>query len=233
MAFNKHIIFLLFVATMCLLSNFMGPSLAVLILPNLAYTQTEYIPQERFGQLLSATPPTTLAGCNQADVHAGFYNCSYAYLGESLNAIAADAAYSEKQGFSYAAGAVLIPEDDLLFAINSTVPNNSDSWTIWAPIRQVIDELSDSYVKMGYSQGSPSDGSPQLSDAFNSLELYLQLQGPIIGYQYTDNISKISTTTLDGARQIRCYHLLWLSNTTQCYCVGEGWEKGARWLPSQ
>lgn len=90
-------LFVVFCAMMCLLSNLMGPAVAVLVLPTLRQILTPKVNEAMYAGMGSGLPPTgnsTIPYCVQANFDAKQYDCSWAAYGTTLDAwVASGKAY--------------------------------------------------------------------------------------------------------------------------------------------
>ena len=215
----KYWLFLALAVFLCLLSNFMGPSIAVIMIPTLDYWDSPFVPQQTLDQLLSSSPPRTLRGCSQDELSNSNYSCAYIGLGETLDSLAADA-FTEPPILSPVTLRVDIPENELLFTVN--VSFTSSFFLEYIPLRQVIDDMATT-LKAMYNFTTNDYIQAAFTEAANSLELYLQRKAPVVAFTGNAFPSNPSTTIIDDTRQIRCYPIFDYGET-ECHRVGSGWQ---------
>ena len=222
---------------LCVLSNFMGPATAALLIPTLQWVETPLIPQRKFSRLLASDPPSdgALIGCTGADLAAGNYSCTETGYGQGL-----DGAYNSLNSSIVQAGLTgrnltsvgILPaaELGLSFQFNVTLGRREKEGLIpWSYSRQVIRDLAEDYEAYAaiLSRPHPTDPSAEFR---NSLLLHFQRRGPILASTIQSGIADVSTTIVAEDRQIRCYvewySIVWESNPpyTKCVRVGNGWD---------
>ena len=87
---SKFFAFTILIILLTILMNFMGPAMAVLVLPTLQYMETPHYPEETFkghgaASLLGLSGPSEFPGCDADDFHAFNYFCTLAIYGPSLD----------------------------------------------------------------------------------------------------------------------------------------------------
>lgn len=153
-------VFVVFCAAMCILSNLMGPAVAVLVLPTLRQLPTPRVPERIFSQMDSGSPPagnSTIPYCTQYDFDDPTdYTCAhYAYETALDSWIASGKAYdyqipyvvsrwpngTEPASDAFAASQALFAvsqEWAVSFAFNSSSKDN----VFIAPNRQVLRNMT-------------------------------------------------------------------------------------------
>lgn len=207
-----YLAFASFAAFMCLISNLIGPSVAVLLIPTLQWVDEPSQHDMRFGQLLGAQPPVgdgAISGCNSTDLIAGDYSCTSLAYAYSLDALV-EYFITQVSQFSFTSGnfTSLLPgittEQALALKFNVTFADSPTSNDIfWAPSRQTVRELSTDFEAFYNASTNPS--SPYAAYN-NSLSLRLQREGPVMGMALGGGGTNLTTTIVDDHRQVRCFH---------------------------
>ena len=226
-------LFVGFAALMCLLTNMMGPSVAVLMIPTLQWRETPKEYSHTFHTLLSPLPPTgdnSVQGCLTAQLDDYDFTCTRSVYGDGFDAMIEYTAQELAQShYSYGTlanfGSPSSIEAALSFEFNATSPKQNQSDVFWAPSRQVIRSLAADYQDFAQvARGNVTD-SPHATYN-NSLQLILQREGPVIGLGYTWNIGTVTKTIISSSRYVRCYkNWTYVDNTeyAKCFRVGYGW----------
>ena len=203
-----------FVAFMCVITNLMGPCVAVLMIPTLQWRTTDELYQQRFRGLDSAAPPegdNAIPGCNAGDLTEGNYTCNYWVYAYSLDGLVNFMLAQSSQN-------ILIPDNEnvvnyneaasqelalnLRFNVTSLNSSSSDESVYWAPNRQTIRQLSTDIEDWNTS----NDTNSRYSQYQNSLSISLQRQGPVVGMRYEMWGGNLRVTQVDKDRRIRCYY---------------------------
>ncbi|KAL5340002.1 hypothetical protein BJX70DRAFT_387626 [Aspergillus crustosus] len=200
-------IFIVVVAALCVVANLMGVATATLVLPALQWIDINQNRAFAFNSILSSQPPAgaIIPGCSETNLADGIYSCTANLYGPSLDALVEAAVASERQ--VAARYAYLLPPVSQEANMSASA-NISDNLIVWAPLRQVLRELSADLDN--YDTASSSDTMVQAypdSHRFNqSLEARLQRIGPTVGlvgdcfhHQGPDIFN------LSSDREVRCY----------------------------
>jgi hypothetical protein len=217
-------IFMVFVAALCIVANFMGAATAVLILPTLEWVDINVQNDIAFGVLASSGPPrdTTFSPtCTEAELQAGNYSCTSKLYQTSLDQMAAAVISTDRQA-TYRMSTLLPPvsqEGYLTFSVNVS----ESSSIIWGPSRQLLREFSTDLVNFYNATTSDEPFLPQYSDSilFNhSIDATLQRQGPAIGLVSGCTLASVWNSTISPGREVRCYPG---AQDTKCIRLGNGW----------
>lgn len=152
-------VFVLFIASICVLTNLMGPAVAVLILPSIRQLQTPTVPEKVFDRMESDSPPagdSTIPYCKGEDLKQTNYNCTWYSYGNSLDAWVASGRAFDNQipyvvsrwpnGTNPASN--LFDSSQALFAVSQewavsfAFNASSDDNVFWAPNRQMLRNLT-------------------------------------------------------------------------------------------
>ena len=233
----KLYLFVGLVAFLSILTNLMGPAIAVLVLPNLQWIETTRIPQYQFNWTQIEYGPVfndTLPGCTDADIDNLTWGCTSEVYGPSLDSYAKAAEAATEQDLdSWSGKAVaLSQEGSIQYGLNGSVVNSMT----WAPNRQVLRELSFDVVDVLYpfmnsSQVDPH--SPDMRQVKNSLSTLLERDGISYGYENQCFPGNKTTIVVNEAedQMVTCYSGWKFSNPgngnrhsyTKCIRTGLGW----------
>ena len=233
---RKFYIFAFGVALLCAVTNLIGPSVAVLMIPTVQSVQTVATYPQRFSTMLSAASPQgpdAIPYCTADDVAKENWACTSSVYDFSLDSMV-DYFYSQIQQ-DYQAGnltnyvAPPTQEKALSFQFNVTSINTKEAgvYSMWAPNRQTIRLLSqdqEDYFNTVNDPNSPYQGFG------NSITLAMQRQGPIIGLQQALWWGNITTTTVASDKEIHCYHSWWQDGDqiyAKCFRAGMGWNSSS------
>ncbi|KAL8685764.1 MAG: hypothetical protein Q9218_007556 [Villophora microphyllina] len=223
----KLYIFAIFTALLTILANLMGPATAVLVLPTLQWVQTPHLMDQTFNDTAVMYQPSgdkLFPQCTNAQLLARNYSCTQQVYGPSLDEWAAQGISASRQGKTANVDPILgsSQEAALTFLLNGTSQD-----LMWVPNRQVLRAMSHDYRKT--SGAAAFDASPEFPDRVfnNSLQTFLQRQGPSLGVQFGCYAGNVTDLTLNDDRWIRCY-TGWSSpgdpssNYTKCLRLGIG-----------
>ncbi|KAG7006895.1 hypothetical protein G7Y79_00012g032310 [Physcia stellaris] len=227
----KLYLFALLAAFLTILTNLMGPATAVLVLPTLQWVDTAHKADQVFGSFAASSPPTgdtVFPGCNDTQqLLARNYSCTSSVSGPSMDnwlsqTLSTVAQWSQNHG-DLRIGTT--QEGDVQFTVNATTGD-----LVWIPSRQVLRSLSRDYDKLFvYVTGQlpKNDTVQQNQPSFNnSLQTYLQREGPSLGLQADCFSGDVVVRKLAEDREVRCLDG-WTStddtNYTKCYRAGTGW----------
>lgn len=223
--------FAVLAAFLTILTNLMGPAVAVLVLPTIQWVDTNHVVDMRFQSYPVIKPPTVAAfpTCNDAQqladrnytCTADGYAASLEDFGTQLNATLTQLETID--------GSLLIAttqEASLSFTANLS----RNGVLVWVPTRQVLRELSadvpDLSMEITGQQANESRGAQQRLGYNNSLETVLQREGPSLGFTGGCNVGNITFKNLEVNKQVRCLNN-WtfdeINYYTKCYRVGLGW----------
>lgn len=184
---------------LCILCSFMGPAIAVLLIPHLRWIDTEEIGDRTFQSLGAANPPI-------ADLTRYFWihteDCSDAQFKNQSFSCAANPYASKLDawiGTYIAAGGFvdgLTQEWSVKFRVNQTFAATSphfaegeeySGFTWWTPSRQLLSSLDDDLTMIeSISRGaSAADLDESYGDSIDSL---LLIDAPDTYYQYNDTL---------------------------------------------
>lgn len=235
---------------LCVACNLMGPSIAILALPTLGWSDLQHLAQQKLGQVGAANSPVNpeiAHGCEAASLAAGVFTCTN-YYSPSFDASFSTAIFGFQEFLEKGLASPLTgsyQESGLSATYNTTLPSTNSSDTIlWVPNRQVVRELSDDYIGYQSSQGDEttfSDASSffasytgksldrSLFDSYrNSLDISLIRQGPSLGFKHTYcSRANISVMTLSPTQFVRCYNITLSPDLEDqwidCIRDGSGW----------
>ena len=234
----KLYLFAAFVAFLTLLTNFMGPAAAALVLPTLQWVDTDKIPVQQYIVTDAGSPPrgnTVLPGCTDAELQDRNYTCTSRTYGPSLDSFLASAASSIQQGqlpWGYSDIKAASNEGLLTFQANLSASDGQE--LVWIPLRQTLRDLSLDFINLqstvygdGMQVNETSNSQPrkEMIRYNTSLETVLQRQGPAIGVQIACHIGNYTEVDIDNDRTVMCYDN-WSdghSNYTKCIREGSGW----------
>lgn len=229
----KLYLFAVLAAYLTLLTNFMGPATAVLILPTLQWVDTGHEPSQAFGSFGASSPPsgdTVLPGCSHTELLARNYSCTSAVYGPSLDNWVTHLMSSTAQA-QQDYGAVLVGTTQE-GSVEATINVTKTAELIWVPSRQALRALSSDLFDLVYITGGLQDNATmtqQKPPAFNnSLETVLQRQGPSLGYAGNCFQSNLTVKVIADDRQIRCmdgWDRVETANYTKCFRSGTGWSE--------
>ena len=226
-----------FVAFLTVLSNFMGPAAAVLVLPTLRWVDTDKAPVQRYIGSGAGMPPngnTVLPGCSDIDLANRNYTCSSTLYGPTLDGWISNAASSIRQGLlPWGAMSIKADSSEGLVTFQANITTGGAA-LVWIPLRQTLRDLSldvfdlDHVVSGAKDQGRETvllvtEDQPKFN---NSLETVLQREGPSIGVQMGCYVGDYTEFVVDDNRVIMCYDnwtLDDISKYTRCIRVGDGW----------
>ena len=234
----RYSFFALLVAFLTLISNLVGPLYAVLMIPSLNWVDMDKSYQQRFGKLLSDSAPTgnnTIFGCEEGELARGEYNCTSLAYRASLDAFfeytitdvwQSGATYLSTGGNITGIVGVTSKEEALGLRFNySQIDSMDNSTPFWAPNRQVVRLLTKDLVDFYSASANPTSVYASYN---NSLQLTLQRQGPIVGYQWSYIGTNVTETTVAADKRIRCYQNYFYDKVkrepwAKCFRVGTGW----------
>ena len=231
--------FAVFVAFLTVLTNFMGPSTAVLVLPTLQWVDTEKIPVQRFLTIDAGLRPRgndVLPGCTDEDLLQRNYTCSGTVYGPALDSFHAAAASSIQQAtLPWGALSILASSNEGLLSFQANV-THSGAALVWVPLRQTLRDLSLDDIELGKAvlpglADNASFATTESQPNWNSsLETVLQRQGPSIGVQLGCYVGNYIEKYVDDNRWVLCYDGWYISqpyetNYTKCIRAGVGWSK--------
>ena len=226
-----------FVAFLTVLTNFMGPATAVLVLPTLQWVDTDKVPVQRYTANGASSPPrgdTVLPGCTDAQLLNRDYTCTSEVYGPSLDTFVASAASSIQQGmlpWGYPSIKAASLEGLVTFQANISA-NGAE--LVWVPLRQALRDLSLDVIDLQQVVAGQSDKDSSTATQpvqkqpkyNNSLETVLQREGPSIGVQAGCYVGNYSEHYIADHKIIMCYDN-WsvdnISNYTRCIRAGTGW----------
>ena len=232
---RKFYLFAVGVALLCVLTNLIGPGIAVLLIPTVQWVQTPSTYPDRFSALLSAAAPTgkdAIPYCNASDLAAEAWDCTRSTYDFSLDSMV-DYFYAQLQQDYLTRGNLGndVPpptqEKALAFQFNVSALNEQDPglYSSWAPSRQTIRGLSDD--QEAYYDNVTNTNSVY-SELSNSITLNLQRQGPITSVTQSIWAGNMTKTLVDDERSIHCY-FNWVVNQdtnnvyAKCFQAGAGW----------
>ncbi|KAL9581037.1 MAG: hypothetical protein Q9203_006054 [Teloschistes exilis] len=223
----KLYLFAIFTALLTILANLMGPATAVLVLPTLQWVQTPHMMNQTFNDTAVMYQPSgdhLFSGCSNVQLLARNYSCTQEVYGPSLDDWAAQSISTSRQAKTLNGNLIggSSQEAALTFLLNATTQD-----LVWIPNRQVLRSMSHEYLK---TAGLLTDiDEPEYPDKIynNSLQSFLQRQGPSLGVQSGCYAGNVTDFTLDNNRYVRCY-TGWTSpsdyntNYTKCLRLGVG-----------
>ena len=233
----KLYLFAILAAFLTILTNLMGPSTAVLILPTLQWVDTGHKPAQVFGSLASSDSPrgnTVFPGCNDTQLRTRNYSCTSEIYGPSMDDWLSQSLSSTAQGEQDYGEVTLGTSQEGSVEFTMNVSTNGD--LSWIPNRQVLRSLSydlqdlSSYV---FGDLQTNGTRPQKQPSYNnSLETILQREGPSIGVAAGCFTGAVTVLNLAKEKQVRCLDG-WTplddisgygnSNYTKCFRYGTGW----------
>jgi hypothetical protein len=223
---NRHYVFVILVAFLCLLVNLVGPATATLLLPTLQWRDEAIRSLGVFNKMASDKPPSNTdiaANCTEPMLAAGNYSCTEKPYADSLDQLFASVAGSLDQigQTQIIFDPVISQERQVSFIVNTTDPDID-----WIPVRQVAREVSDDYVR--YANGVAAHQQSNYSALSNSLSATLLRDGPTIGLAGGCYRGTLSTATIATDKNIRCFggwDLYAEAGTkyVKCIRVGSGW----------
>ncbi|KAI4209386.1 MAG: hypothetical protein LQ351_007676 [Letrouitia transgressa] len=224
--------FLAFAGFLCLITNLMGPATAVLAIPTLNWVDAQKHTDQHFISLGVSKPPTTKINlnpsvgssiCDESQLAAGNYSCTYDQYGASLDnwldsVVSSDhqAAYnipSVWHGISY--------QGELSFMFNISPANDKSHFTQgWAPNRQALQDLTrdvyDFYDHLEFPDTALGSNSTKNftstvrspSQHTKALKSVLTREGPILGAMtnfYTPQHNKTISVGRSNNQYVRCF----------------------------
>lgn len=190
--------FVLFTSVLCILCNFMGPAIAVLIIPHLRWIDTEKIGDRTFQSLGASHPPSTdltsyfwsNTNCSKQDFELKSFSCAANTYDSKLDAWISTyiAAGNSVDG--------LTQEWNVKFRINQTFaitsPHSAEgeefsASTWWTPSRQLLSSLDDDLTMI--KQMSLGFSDEDLDEFYgDSTENFVLIDRPDTYHQYIDTI---------------------------------------------
>jgi len=229
----KLYLFAVLAAFLTILTNFMGPATAVLVLPTIQWVDTNHVPDVRFESYSAAEPPTVAAfpGCNNAQQLAlRNYTCTADEYASSLDNLATQLNATIAQWETLDGDHLLATTQEASLSFTANFSNNGD--LVWVPSRQVFRELSADWKELFSEISGQNVNISQRSQkrlGYNySLETVLQREGPSLGFSGYCDVANLTVKVLDGDKQVRCLNNWTLDDTnyyTKCYRAGSGWSK--------
>ncbi|MCJ1443658.1 MAG: hypothetical protein MMC23_004158 [Stictis urceolatum] len=228
-------LFVALVFTMCVLSNLMGPSVAVMMIPTLNWIDTKPIVVGRFQKMLSDTKPAngwhdTIPGCNATQLEDEDWTCTAATYIDNLDSLveAAVAYVSQNATNRVSDGTIYAPtlENTFPFSFNFTQsPDNTTRSKVWAPNRQVIRAIAQDFDELaGVVLGDNVTGP--YADFNSSLGLQLQREGPILGMDFDADVMNRTVINVGEDKYVHCmwsYAYVDYTYYTRCHSRGVGW----------
>jgi len=228
--------FVALIVFLCVACNLMGPAVAVLIIPQLGWSEIYPPTVERFGQIAASKPPETASvefGCSLGPLPPnktclGVYSMSLDELSSGWKL------RLEWFNYGWSPLNVVSEHDGILFTFNST-----SNAIVWAPSRQVLRHMAYDYTEVFVSQGSldPQNATeflnlidrredPTLYDRYrNALDVVLHRKGPSVGiFQPFCSRATVFEQMVSATKSVRCYNIL-RDDMQQiaCFRVGSGW----------
>jgi len=245
------LVFLVFVALLCITCNLMGPATAVLVIPTLKWSppptqSVQQRVQQRLGQVAAPSPPTnpTIAsGCNASFLAAGNFTCAN-YYSPALDKYSSTIlfAYQEIERGGYYSSDGVLGESGLSFTYNATSGHAGP--INWVPNRQVLREVSNDYIQYQFCQGANMTFDEARSnvtkwnrtltqglfDSYrNSLGVVLHRTGPSIGLAGYCSRANVTEIALTQSKSVRCYYfnasLDGDYDEFRCIRAGSGWNE--------
>ena len=198
----RLMVFGIFAALLTILANLMGPAAAVLILPSLKWVETPRIPSEMFTDMRTEMLPSANASfpdCTASNITAGEFSCTASPHASSLDHFASSALMTEMQNLQEFGHPMLATaqETAVQFLVNFTIQDG----IIWAPNRQVLQELSVDLAKFG----SPEDFGKAATGLNDSLQVILNRQGPSVGINGICSTGTTNVVNITNEKQIHCF----------------------------
>jgi len=227
----KLYMFAVLAAFLTILTNLMGPAVAVLVLPTLQWVDTDHSPNMRFESYSAVKPPTVAAfpTCNDAQQLAlRNYTCTADEYAASLDNFATQLNATLAQWETIDGIAILATTQEAAVSFAANISSTGD--LVWVPTRQVLRELSadlkDLAVEIVGQPANISQASPKRMGYNNSLETVLQREGPSLGFTGSCDVGDLTVKNLEVNKQVRCL-TNWTSDDithyTKCYRAGPGW----------
>jgi hypothetical protein len=223
----KLYMFAVLAAFLTILTNLMGPAVAVLVLPTLQWVDTNHSPDMRFESYSAVKPPTVAAfpTCNDAQQLAlRNYTCTADEYAASLDNLATQLNDTIAQGGTINGTTILATAQEAALAFTANMSKTGD--LVWVPTRQVLRELSADFVDVTGLQADVSQASQERLGYNNSPETVLQREGPSLGFTGSFNVGNLNVKNLEVNKQVRCL-TNWTSDDithyTKCYRAGLGW----------
>ncbi|KAK5661063.1 hypothetical protein OQA88_12442 [Cercophora sp. LCS_1] len=233
------------VVLLCILCNLMGPAIAVLLIPQLAWTKfpAPAAQLERF-ESISLSQAPKVCEAQARDVPARNYSCTNIFW-PSFDELSSGYRWRTDWFFNgWSPLPVFTEHLGLLFTLNTTSPKSSDvssDWISWVPLRQSLFELAADYVEVQASQGffdTPEDEfealdrmdrarDERLFDRYrNTLDIVLHRKAPSVGFSTRCiRTANVVEYRVSDARSVRCHlaagpeGLHWFA----CFGTGSGW----------
>jgi len=196
----RLVAFVIMVVFLCILCNLMGPAIAILIIPQTAWSEMETPTTEQFGEIPINRAPTgetltpgcsidmTFLGnfsatctprCNPAEIAARNYSCTKMYSA-SVDELSTGLKYRiELLQRGWTPIPVITEHDGVLFTFNATVTNEGIP-ILWVPNRQVLEGVIADYIEVQIAQGALS---PETSEEM--LAAIGRVRNPILFDRYT------------------------------------------------
>jgi hypothetical protein len=229
-------IFVVFVSIIC---SLMGPATAILVLPNMEWTDINndlgstpmWLDTIQTGQ-----PPLdiTVPNCTASNFASGNFSCLTHYYAAFVDSLTAGAIATDTQAFigggdssGIGNSIIVVPlfqEGNVTFTANISGGNPA----IWVPLRQILRGFSDDVedFDLATSSGSPPRPGYPDSGLFNkSLQARLQRDGPTVGMQGIcvlngTNEQTVHILSIGSDQLVRCYTA---NGEAQCIPSGSGW----------
>ncbi|KAK2748231.1 hypothetical protein FQN55_004507 [Onygenales sp. PD_40] len=231
--------FALLVALLCIISNLMGPAVAVLGIPSLGWVEIQSPILETFGVTAASDRPknTNIApGCEEAALIARNFDCT-SYFSSSVDEMSA--ALQWRRSLWDSGSSALEP---ILADGNVAFSYNSSDWGDisygWVPSRQTLNEMSRDYLEIFTSKSTNKfedaehaiPGRPlnrHLYDYYrNSLDIEVYRKGPSLGAKGLCSTARLTDITVSDTKSVRCYNTTAradIGTYIECVRVGSGW----------
>ena len=222
--------FIIFAASVCIISNLMGPAAAVLIIPSLQWIDVNQASNLWLVKLQSSEPPRgdrISPTCSPGNLTAGNYSCMTRIYGATSDFLAAAAVATADQIFKLPENtldsrknALLLPpilqEGNVSFTVNI-------SDYVWVALRQSVRNITADLMDwdMATRTLQPAHANYPDSHIFNrSLDSRLLQRGPTIGQESFCIINNATESPLANDQSVRCYPS---RETIICIPAGSGW----------
>ncbi|QDS77289.1 hypothetical protein FKW77_004324 [Venturia effusa] len=238
-------LFIAFVTSICILCNLMGSATAILVLPNIQWTAINKGTDTWLENVFSASRPLSSSiarNCNESQVLAGSYSCTYKSYGLTTDMVVAAAVATNDQTFKLVDDqpngnqVIDVPLSPLVLppimqeaSVSFTV-NISDSSFMWTPSRQTLRDISTDLTDYDYMTGNNplnTQEYPQSNLFSRSLQTRFQRRGPVLGQDnrcYKNLPEKnVGIFPAGGDREVCCYDL-WDEGLWKCIPWGRSWK---------
>lgn len=228
--------------SICAIANLMGPSVAVLLLPELHWLETPEIPDIQFNELMSGSPPVgnLIPNCTSEELSVQNYTCFQDHHRYDIDALIINNAVQinkmvderpEDDLFDLIPDSPVLYEGVMPFIFNVTFSPKALSFVTWSLNRQVLRLLSKDFEGLFNVVRGNTTANPIYTERYapynSSRSLVLQRMGPVVAVGASGFSGNLTTTTVGNDRDILCYDSMDIADQrfSKCFRSGSGWNK--------